>query len=117
VLHRNQLVNSANVRTNQTQSLEIGPDLRTNEQLSAPQADWASQHMQTCIAPFLTKNDLFSCNASGSGNLSELSAHRFWAESSDKRLSAQDLRPNIRPIYHQRPDRDAEDVLLLAWDA
>ena len=33
------------------------------------------------------------------GNRVEPSAHRFLAESSDKRLSTQYLRPNIQPIY------------------
>ena len=32
-------------------------------------------------------------------NESEPSAQFFWAESSDKRVSAQYLRPNIQPIY------------------
>src|SRR5258706_16439858 len=34
-------------------------------------------------------------------NESEPSAHCFWAESSDKRVSAQYLRPNFQPIYQQ----------------
>src|SRR5260370_40315848 len=33
-------------------------------------------------------------------NESEPSAHCFWAESSDKGISAQYLRPNFQPIYH-----------------
>ncbi len=33
-------------------------------------------------------------------NESELSGHCFWAEGSDKRLSAQFLRPNFQPIDH-----------------
>src|SRR5436305_8567430 len=33
-------------------------------------------------------------------NESEPSAHCFWAEYSDKRPSAQYLRPNFQPIYH-----------------
>src|SRR6266487_6974762 len=33
------------------------------------------------------------------GNRAEPSAHRFLAESSDKRPSAQYLRPNLQPIY------------------
>src|SRR5947209_15501603 len=37
------------------------------------------------------------------GNRVEPSAHRFWAEGSDKRVSAQYLRPNIQPIYHFAP--------------
>jgi len=41
--------------------------------------------METCIAPFLLKNDLLFCNASGRGNLSEPSPKGFLAESSDKR--------------------------------
>src|SRR5258708_36067158 len=32
-------------------------------------------------------------------NESEPSAHCFWAEGSDKRVSAQYLRPNLQPIY------------------
>jgi len=32
-------------------------------------------------------------------NKSEPSAQRFWAESSDKGVSAQYLRPNLQPIY------------------
>src|SRR5260370_200743 len=35
-------------------------------------------------------------------NECELSAHRFWAEGSDKRSSVQYLRPNLQPIYHAR---------------
>src|SRR5260221_5518495 len=35
------------------------------------------------------------------GNRVELSDHRFWAECSDKGLSTQYLRPNLRPIYHE----------------
>src|SRR6266702_4933840 len=34
------------------------------------------------------------------GNRAEPSAHCFLAESSDKRPSAQYLRPNLQPIYH-----------------
>src|SRR6266446_4808216 len=34
-------------------------------------------------------------------NASEPSVQHFWAESSDKGLSAQYLRPNFQPIYHQ----------------
>src|SRR2546421_7177710 len=34
------------------------------------------------------------------GNRAEPSAHRFLAESSDKKPSAQYLRPNLQPIYH-----------------
>src|SRR5260370_37053524 len=34
------------------------------------------------------------------GNRVELSDHRFWAECSDKGLSTQYFRPNLRPIYH-----------------
>lgn len=34
--------------------------------------------------------------------VSEPSAHRFLAESSDKRPSAQHLRPNFQPIYQNR---------------
>jgi hypothetical protein len=34
------------------------------------------------------------------GNRAEPSAHRFLAEGSDKRPSAQHLRPNLQPIYH-----------------
>src|SRR6266478_6072487 len=33
-------------------------------------------------------------------NASEPSVQHFWAESSDKGLSAQYLRPNFQPIYH-----------------
>ena len=33
--------------------------------------------------------------------MSEPSVQHFWAESSDKGLSAQYLRPNFQPIYHQ----------------
>src|SRR5258706_6422056 len=40
-------------------------------------------------------------------NESEPSAHCFWAESSDKRVSAQYLRPNFQPIYHQAQVFDA----------
>ena len=36
------------------------------------------------------------------GNRVEPSAHRFWAEGSDKRSSTQYLRPNIEPIYQKR---------------
>src|SRR5258708_20120579 len=35
------------------------------------------------------------------GNRVELSDHRFWAECSDKGLSTQYLRPNLRPIYQE----------------
>jgi hypothetical protein len=49
--------------------------------------------METCIAPFLLKSYLLFRNASDHGNLSEAWTHRFWPESSDKRLSAQYLRP------------------------
>jgi hypothetical protein len=40
------------------------------------------------------------------GNRVEPSAHRFWAEGSDKRLSTQYLRPNIQPIYQLVPGYD-----------
>jgi Rhodopirellula transposase DDE domain len=40
-------------------------------------------------------------NKPRTGNRVEPSAHRFWAEGSDKRLSTQYLRPNIQPIYHK----------------
>src|SRR5437660_9795081 len=33
----------------------------------------------------------------------DVSPQVFWAECSDKRLSAQYLRPNIQPIYHEAP--------------
>ena len=55
--------------------------------------------MKTSIAPFLLKNDLLFCKASGHGNLSELSAKHFLGENSDKGVSGQYLRPNIHPIY------------------
>src|SRR5260221_6422534 len=35
-------------------------------------------------------------------NESEPSAHCFWAEGSDKRVSAQYLRPNFQPIYQHQ---------------
>ena len=38
------------------------------------------------------------------GNRAEPSAHRFLAESSDKRPSAQYLRPNLQPIYQIGPN-------------
>ena len=97
------VVNSVNVRTNQAQYSEIGPNIRTNEQPSAPEADWAERQMKTSIAPFLLKNDLLFCKASDHGNLSELSAKHFFGEYSDKGVSAQYLRPNIHPIYQKSP--------------
>ena len=49
---------------------------------------------------FLLKNGLLFCNESDRGNRVEPSAHYFWAQGSDKGPSAQDLRPNLEPIYH-----------------
>src|SRR2546428_13187507 len=51
------------------------------------------------------------------GNRAEPSAHRFLAECSDKRPSAQYLRPNLQPIYHLGIGRDCGSVrlLLCAW--
>jgi serine phosphatase RsbU (regulator of sigma subunit) len=57
--------------------------------------------MKTCNTSFLLKNGLLFCNESDPGNRVEPSAHYFWAEGSDKGPSAQYLRPNIEPIYHQ----------------
>ena len=39
---------------------------------------------------------------------SELSAHPFWTEGSDKRPSAQYLRPNLQPIYQIQSRKSAE---------
>ena len=47
-------------------------------------------------------------------NESEPSAHRFWAEGSDKRPSAQHLRPNLQPIYHYDLGVSPTGVLRLA---
>ena len=47
---------------------------------------------------------------SGYGNRAELSAHRFLAESSDKGSSAQHLRPNFQPIYHEGLESWFKDV-------
>jgi hypothetical protein len=44
---------------------------------------------------------------------SEHSAHRFLAECSDKRPSAQHLRPNFQPIYHH-PD-ETRDLRARAY--
>jgi len=60
--------------------------------------------MKTCNTSFLLKNGLLFCNESDPGNRVEPSAHYFWAEGSDKGPSAQYLRPNIEPIYHQCSD-------------
>jgi hypothetical protein len=46
-------------------------------------------------------------------NESELSAHPFWAEGSDKRPSAQYLRPNFQPIYqHTGMYRDTAQGMI-----
>jgi hypothetical protein len=51
------------------------------------------------------------------GNRAELSAHRFWAEGSDKRPSTQHLRPNLQPIYHwQQAERRLSRSLLIQAD-
>jgi len=55
--------------------------------------------MKICITSYLLKSNLLFCNESDYGNRVEPSAHRFWAEGSDKRPSHQYLRPNLRPIY------------------
>src|SRR5438128_2520793 len=61
--------------------------------------------MKTCNTSFLLKNSLLFCNESDRGNRVEPSAHYFWAEGSDKRPSAQYLRPNIQPIYQEIPQK------------
>ena len=50
------------------------------------------------------KSSLLLGNKSDSGNRVEPSAHSFWAEGSDKRPSAQYLRPNLEPIYQMAAD-------------
>jgi len=64
--------------------------------------------VKTDIAPFLLKNSLLFCDKSDCENVSEPSAQRFLAESSDKRLSAQYLRPNFQPIYQHSGDGQDE---------
>src|SRR5690348_12680563 len=57
-------------------------------------------------------------HTSGTGNLSGISSKEILAEYSDKGLSAQDLRPNIHPIYQRLSYRLVVDSpsTILAFD-
>ena|SRR2546421_1976772 len=83
-------------------------------------AEDTRQRMKTCIAPLPRKIFCYQEMRKTSGSCVELSAPRFWAEYSDKRPSAQYLRPNIQPIYQEKRSMHApfpnQRVFLLFAD-
>ncbi len=97
------VVNDPKVRTNLPQSSDFGFKAWTrrisfaSDCLGSVRFKARSRNLP-CI--FCLKNSLLSENKLENGNRAEPSAHYFLAETSDKRLSAQYLRPNIQPIYH-----------------
>ena len=97
------VVNWPKVRTNWPQGSDFG--LKTwTRRISFASGRFGSGSFKargrnlSCI--FCLKNGLLLENKPRNGNRAEPSAHRFLAECSDKRPSAQYLRPNLQPIYH-----------------
>jgi hypothetical protein len=84
---------------------------------TASGAEVSRQEAEICCASFAGNMRCTPQNQPRTGNRVEPSAHRFWAEGSDKRPSAQYLRPNIQPIYHMitvptiRPQNETEEAV------
>jgi hypothetical protein len=66
---------------------------------AASKAEASMQWMEMGNGIFYHEKCCIARNTSGSGNLSEPSSNCFLDEYSDKRPSAQHLRPTIHPIY------------------